>query len=602
MVRKTDQRTFASMKKGEQPKLETITRETIETFRGPKTEYKVTTEKRDEQKSTEDLIISIVSKKKKPQKTITPRKRKPIMDFNEECLKAHNQYREKHDAEPLKLNAEMCKSSQSWADELMKRGVLEHSPGTKYGENIYCVQSTNVNFIVPGNEPVDNWYKESKMFIFGEEPFDLSSGHFTQVVWKDSKHLGIGMAKQNGRVIVVCNYYPPGNVVGEFSNNVFPITTHSDDSTSLEQSLSNLVVNSEHNEVQPTPKESESKKINDIVKGDFQNDFLIAHNDYRAKHGVEGLLLDENLCKQAQKWAEDLAARNVLEHRKNSPYGENIYCMYSSDPNFKITGHTPVDTWYEEKKDHPFGKEPTSLKTGHFTQVIWKNSKLLGVGWAKSRQGYIYVVANYNPAGNFVGEYVKNVPDVIDETQNQLKQENGDHAAANSLLDGSPLSEISSEFSQFQLDALKIHNEFRRKHGVPPLKLNKELCDQAKSWATECARLKQMSHRRNNKYGENIFSMYSSDFSHEPSARDVIRKWYDEVEEYTFGAEKINFGTLHFTQVVWRGTTEFGIDMAKNDKGYTYVVANYKPRGNIVGQFVANVSAPKIKSQWSVPK
>jgi len=36
------------------------------------------------------------------------------------------------------------------------------------------------------------------------------SGHFTQVVWKSSAELGVGVATAGGRVVVVANYHPPG--------------------------------------------------------------------------------------------------------------------------------------------------------------------------------------------------------------------------------------------------------------------------------------------------------------------------------------------------------------------------------------------------------
>jgi len=46
---------------------------------------------------------------------------------------------------------------------------------------------------------------------------------------------------------------------------------------------------------------------------------------------------------------------------------------------------------------------------GHFTQVVWKDSKLLGIAKARSKTGKILVVANYDPAGNFGGKYQENV-------------------------------------------------------------------------------------------------------------------------------------------------------------------------------------------------
>ena len=42
--------------------------------------------------------------------------------------------------------------------------------------------------------------------------------------------------------------------------------------------------------------------------------------------------------------------------------------------------------------------------------MIWKESEELGVGRAKSKSGKIIVVANYDPPGNVIGQFAKNVP------------------------------------------------------------------------------------------------------------------------------------------------------------------------------------------------
>lgn len=52
----------------------------------------------------------------------------------------------------------------------------------------------------------------------------LPAGHFTQVVWKDSTQLGVGMATDGHKVFVVGQYRPPGNInVKEYyEKNVLP--------------------------------------------------------------------------------------------------------------------------------------------------------------------------------------------------------------------------------------------------------------------------------------------------------------------------------------------------------------------------------------------
>ena len=52
------------------------------------------------------------------------------------------------------------------------------------------------------------------------------------------------------------------------------------------------------------------------------------------------------------------------------------------------------------------------MKTGHFTQVVWKDSLDLGMGMAvtsESGMSCIYAVGRYRKAGNYDGQYQDNV-------------------------------------------------------------------------------------------------------------------------------------------------------------------------------------------------
>lgn len=51
------------------------------------------------------------------------------------------------------------------------------------------------------------------------------SGHFTAMVWKSSKKLGVGKAvASDGSTFVVARYFPAGNITnqGHFQANVLP--------------------------------------------------------------------------------------------------------------------------------------------------------------------------------------------------------------------------------------------------------------------------------------------------------------------------------------------------------------------------------------------
>ena len=59
------------------------------------------------------------------------------------------------------------------------------------------------------------------------------------------------------------------------------------------------------------------------------------------------------------------------------------------------------------------GDESSLSKTGHFTQVVWKESTVLGIGRAEIEQDgkrCAYIVGRYKSAGNMVGSIEENVP------------------------------------------------------------------------------------------------------------------------------------------------------------------------------------------------
>ncbi|XP_058055285.1 uncharacterized protein LOC131206646 [Anopheles bellator] len=135
----------------------------------------------------------------------------------------------------------------------------------------------------------------------------------------------------------------------------------------------------------------------------FQLEVLNQHNTLRKRHSAAPLQLDSNLCNYAQEWANTLASRNVMQHRSNNKYGENLYACFGKT---NITGAEAVNNWYNEIKYYAFGSPAPGnfSQVGHFTQVVWKTSLRLGVGIA-TKGTSVYVVCNYDPPGNFTGQY-----------------------------------------------------------------------------------------------------------------------------------------------------------------------------------------------------
>ena len=73
-----------------------------------------------------------------------------------------------------------------------------------------------------------------------------------------------------------------------------------------------------------------------------------------------------------------------------------------------------------------------------------------------------------------------------------------------------------------------------------------------------------------------------------------MRFRYNEVCDpgYNFASGGFTRGPGHFTQVVWKGSTELGIGRAESTEGSmkcAYIVGRYKPAGNMMGDFPQNV-------------
>ncbi|XP_029360577.1 GLI pathogenesis-related 2, like isoform X1 [Echeneis naucrates] len=143
--------------------------------------------------------------------------------FAEEVLQCHNEYRKKHQASPLKLSSKLSREAARYAESLASTRILKHSvesSGGRCGENLAWA-----SYDQSGKEVADRWYDEVKQYNFNRPGFSHNTGHFTAMVWKSTKELGVGKATaSDGSSFVVARYFPAGNITnqGHFENNVLP--------------------------------------------------------------------------------------------------------------------------------------------------------------------------------------------------------------------------------------------------------------------------------------------------------------------------------------------------------------------------------------------
>lgn len=89
---------------------------------------------------------------------------------------------------------------------------LVHSGGP-YGENIFEGSAG----YTPA-DAVDDWVSERRYYDYHSSSCvpGQACGHYNQVVWADSVHLGCAQVTcDDGDTFVTCNYDPPGNVDGQ---------------------------------------------------------------------------------------------------------------------------------------------------------------------------------------------------------------------------------------------------------------------------------------------------------------------------------------------------------------------------------------------------
>uniref|UniRef100_A0A8C5MHD7 SCP domain-containing protein n=1 Tax=Leptobrachium leishanense TaxID=445787 RepID=A0A8C5MHD7_9ANUR len=434
-----------------------------------------------------------------------------------------------------------------------------------------------------GSEVVDTWYGEIKDYNFSKPGFQSNTGHFTQVVWKDSREIGIAkVVDGKGMVIAVAQYDPAGNITnpGYFQKNVLPkgtpvCATHT---MYTPTGTSCIYRRATHTMYTPT-----------VDSIEFASEFLKANNAYRSRHGAKPLQLNARISQEAQKWAEHLLTLKTLKHSETS-YGENIWAK-SGGPSITVTGQEVADSWYKEEKNYNFSKPGYQSDTGHFTQMVWKASKEVGVGLASSGKGMFIVVTQYSPSGNITnpGFYARNI---LPRGSKVTDDDDEDGF----VKDTSPTGITAvpeKEMKAFRKDLLSEHNKYRRLHGSGALQLSTSLTQEAQKWADHLVGIRALQNS-DTQHGENLWYRWGTDTTL-PTGKEVAESWYNEISKYSFSSPGFQGGSGNFTQMIWKQSSQVGFGLSTDSKGMYIAVGFYDPAGNIAnkGYFEDNVLQKK---------
>ncbi len=131
-------------------------------------------------------------------------------------LAAHNKYRSAVGVPALVWSPNLASSAQIWADHLATIHQLVHSGP---GENLWM----GTKGAYTDTQKVDSWGAEKQYFLAGKPFPNVSTtgkwedaGHYTQIIWSSTTSVGCGWASDSSFDYLVCQYSPPGNVIGQY--------------------------------------------------------------------------------------------------------------------------------------------------------------------------------------------------------------------------------------------------------------------------------------------------------------------------------------------------------------------------------------------------
>lgn len=115
---------------------------------------------------------------------------------------------------------------------------------------------------------------------------------------------------------------------------------------------------------------------------------------------------------------------------------------------------------------------------------------------------------------------------------------------------------------------------------LPPVAWSEEIATSAQDWADQLRDTAgcRLMHADGSGYGENLAA------GGDIGAQRAVDMWAGEKDNYRYSPTyELQTNTGHYTQIVWRKTSEIGCASA-NCSGSSVVVCRYRPPGNYIGQ------------------
>ncbi|KAL2342008.1 hypothetical protein Fmac_009948 [Flemingia macrophylla] len=338
----------------------------------------------------------------------------------EDFLEVHNEARAEVGVGPLSWNETLESYAQRYANSRIPDCDLEHSMGP-FGENLAEGYGE-----MKGSDAVKFWLTEKPYYDYHSNACVHDEClHYTQIVWRDSLHLGCARAKcNNGWLFKVsilgvsgafditdaCTwnssmlfYFPVSKafVPVESAHSVFGRYSRRRSALFLAPNHFFFVSNRLFRRVGVPTKTLRHSSQRVVTYGqDSEADYVNAHNGARAEVGVENVAWDDSVAAFAQNYANERKVDCELIHSGGGGnYGENL-AMSSGD----LSGTDAVKLWVDEKPYYDYYSNSCveGQECLHYTQVVWRKSVAIGCAKVRCDNGGTFITCNYSPPGNYL--------------------------------------------------------------------------------------------------------------------------------------------------------------------------------------------------------
>jgi len=135
-------------------------------------------------------------------------------------LSEHNTARAQFGSAPVRWNSALEQEARQWANRLARSNQFQHSDyrsrnGT--GENLWM----GTRGYYKPSQMIASFVDERRDFVPGRFPQVSRTGnwgdvgHYTQIVWPETREVGCATASNQSNEVLVCRYWPSGNVMGQ---------------------------------------------------------------------------------------------------------------------------------------------------------------------------------------------------------------------------------------------------------------------------------------------------------------------------------------------------------------------------------------------------